>query len=196
MPALPNRELLRQLKEGTHALHLEAEHRVHILEPAATRDTYRHYLRKMFGFHAPLEEALAANAALQAAGFASEQRRKAPLLVQDLRALGEPGGPSGWPRCTRLPDVATVPRALGCAYVLEGSTLGGQYLLRHLGSGLAALRGEATAFLECYGPRTGGMWKDFAAVLGQGVQTPMEEQEAVEAARDTFACMAAWLDQG
>lgn len=193
MTALPHhRELLRQLKEGTHALHLEAEHRVHILEPSATRDTYRQYLRKMLGFHAPLEEALAGSAALQAAGFDSAARRKAPLLVKDLRALGEAGEGA---RCTRLPDVATLPRALGCAYVLEGSTLGGQYLLRHLGAELSPLRGQATAFLECYGPRTGPLWKEFGRVLEQGLHTQADEQEAVSAARDTFACLAVWLDQ-
>jgi hypothetical protein len=31
---------------------------------------------------------------------------------------------------------------------------------------------------------------------GSRMRTPGEEQEAVDAARDTFACMAAWLDQG
>jgi heme oxygenase len=60
---------------------------VRILDPGASVDDYARHLCAMYGFHASIEHALAADTALAAAGLAAAQRRNSPWLIQDLRRL-------------------------------------------------------------------------------------------------------------
>lgn len=68
---------------------------------------------------------------------------------------------------------------LGAMYVMEGSTLGGQYIARHLERVLTLKPGEGDAYFRGYGDRTGEMWRSFKAVLAE---VPEEESERVIAA--------------
>lgn len=183
--------MLRALKESTQALHRRAEQYVRILDHDATVEDYARYLRAMYGFHAPIENALAADGTLEAAGFAAALRRKTPLLAQDLRRL-DPCGPVP-PCCFALPVSDSVARRIGIAYVIEGSTLGGKYILAHLPPAVAALRGTATAFLEGYGAATGARWRGFAEIAARLIALPGAEAEAIAGARDTFERLIAWL---
>lgn len=188
------RSVLRALKDSTQALHRCAEQYVRILDHDATVGDYARYLRAMYGFHAPIETALAGDLTLEAAGFAATQRRKSPLLVRDLHRI-DPCGPVP-PCCTALPASGSVSRRIGIAYVIEGSTLGGKYILAHLPPVLAALRGTATAFLEGYGAQTAARWRGFAEIAAQllaAEPAPDAEAEAVAGARDTFERLIAWL---
>lgn len=186
---LAGRRILRALKDQTSELHQEAEHYVRILDTSATLDDYRRYLATMAGFHGPIEAVFAVHTGLDELGFASERRRKMPLLVTDLAALGV----TRWEFCTALPSMVGQLRAIGVAYVLEGSTLGGRFILSRLPPAIAAVRGHATSFLEGYGDATGQHWRAFGAVVQRGVRTESDEREAIEGARDAFRCMIEWL---
>jgi heme oxygenase len=72
---IPGRQPLRALKDLTRDLHLRAEQYVRILGDDATTDDYTRYLIAMLGYHAPVEELLAAEPALAAP--ASKPRRAA-----------------------------------------------------------------------------------------------------------------------
>lgn len=183
---------LRRLKDETSDLHLRAEQYVRILDPDATVVDYARYLRAMWGYHTPLEETFVVTPALTAIGFVPELRRRAHLLAQDLIALDDPGP---WSRCTVLPSAPSLPHLLGVAYVLEGSTLGGRYILAKLPPSLAPLRGRATAFLTGYGADTGPRWRAFVAIAERFLDTPGACDAAVVAARDTFSRLIDWLAQ-
>lgn len=183
------RRVLRLLKDETAALHLEAERYVRILDAGASLDDYRRYLCTMAGYHGPLEQVFADHADLAAAGFAAGDRRKSHLLARDLRALGV----TSWPICPQLPAAIGLPRTLGIAYVIEGSTLGGRFILSRLLPPIAAMRGAATAFLEGYGAATGERWRAFGMVVERGVITAADEREAADGARDAFARLIDWL---
>lgn len=185
------REPLRRLKDGTAELHQQAELHVRILDADATLTDYRHYLAAMLGYHAPLEAVLQAHDGLGAAGFDAPRRRRAPMLAADLLALGD--DPRGVPQCTSLPPVTSLARALGVAYVLEGSTLGGRYILAKLPPPLHRLRGHATAFLVGHGPETGSRWRAFTTIVTRELTTRALEDEAVVGARETFVRLIDWL---
>ena len=121
------RSVLRELKTGTADLHEEAERYVRILDGDADVDDYVRYLRAMYGYHAPIETALLAYAPLAAVHFDAPARCvKAAWMREDLHALGDRDEPS---LCAHVPQPSTLARALGIAYVLEGSTLGGRFIL-------------------------------------------------------------------
>jgi heme oxygenase (biliverdin-IX-beta and delta-forming) len=185
------RQPLRALKDLTRDLHLRAEQYVRILDENATVDDYARYLIAMRGFHAPIEERLGADAELEGAGFAARDRRKTHLLARDLLIVAP--SETATLRCSALPVSDSLAQRIGIAYVIEGSTLGGKFILARLPPALAALKGRATAFLEGYGAATGAMWKSFAGVVERVVTSAETEAEAVAAARDTFTRLIAWL---
>ena len=164
---------------------------MHILDGDATVDDYARYLQSMLGFHAPLEAIFAGDAALEAAGFAAASRRKSHLLIQDLHSVAPCAAAP--PHCSALPATTMLTHRIGVAYVIEGSTLGGKFILARLPPALASLRGTATAFLEGYGAETGARWRSFGALVDRVIDTAAAEAEVIAGARDTFARLITWL---
>ncbi len=184
-------QALKQLKERTADLHLEAERHVRILDADATDATYAQYLTKMFGFHAPLELAFARHGGLEAAGFGALQRAKRGWLAHDLAVLGVQTSP---PLCPALPSLGDVLRAIGVAYVIEGSTLGGRFILSRMKPRFAHLMGRATRFLEGYREETGVRWRQFASIAERILYDDTAIEAACAGARDTFQRLTEWLD--
>lgn len=182
--------LLAALREATAAQHADVET---LLPPSWStlgRDGYGAYLRRMAGFHLPLEERLLAAHPWEALGLPDAAARpRAPLLRADLVALGIDA--AALPQATELPDVRELPRALGVLYVLEGSTLGGQVLAREVSRGAA---GVPTSFLSGAGEATGARWISFGQFAeALAARDPRVTGPAVAAAGETFAALAAWL---
>jgi len=174
------------LRDATLEHHREAERHVRILDPDATVATYARFLARMYGFHAAIERVFADHAALTRAGFDPESRCKAPLLAADLHELGL--DPNLLER-SALPDLVSLARALGAAYVIEGSTLGGTFIRSRLTLDVPM------RFLAGYGAATGAMWKVFGAICDRELAGHAARDEAVTAARETFGALTAWLDE-
>ncbi len=105
-------------------------------------------------FHIPADDALGA----QLDGVASldfSNRSRTPLLA---KFTGEHPLPD-------FPAPADRAEALGMLYVLEGSTLGGRFILRALAERNVA--DPDLAFLDPYGSETGARWRDFLDVLAR-----------------------------
>ena len=174
------------LRDATVDHHREAERHVRILDPDATVATYTRYLARMYGFHAAVERLFADHDALARAGYDAESRCKTPLLAADLHELGlDPN----LLECSALPDLVSLSRALGAAYVIEGSTLGGAFIRSRL------LLDVPMRFLAGYGAATGAMWKVFGAICDRELASQTARDEASIAARETFAALTTWLDE-
>ncbi len=82
-------------------------------------------------------------------------------------------------------DLTNFDFALGCLYVLEGATLGGQVISRHLAKlGIGPENGGR--FFNGYGARTGEMWKSFQTSATAYCVTHDQISEAVDGAKWTF----------
>lgn len=183
------------LKDGTRAQHARAEASLPLLDPALTRADYARVLQALHGFHAPLERALAV-VPWARLGLDWDARRKTPLLARDLRALDHSADLAMPPECVALPDTSTVARALGSAYVLEGATLGGQLVRRHLARTLGLGPDSGAAYYHAYGDDVGPMWRTFLAGLAVAVERDgCPPDEMLAGARDTFDALADWLDR-
>ena len=144
---------------------------------------YRTWLERLYGFHAIWEPQVAA--ALNDPAF-FEPRRKLALLAADLG--DDANALATLPRPTLPTPLATVPDALGSMYVLEGSTLGGQLIARHV----RATLGLPAHYHAAYGPRSGAMWRGFQDKLG-GTVAAKDEDRVLDAARATFVHLREWL---
>ena len=146
-----------------------------------TLEDYAHLLGRFHSFLAPLEPLLMRRTELNEFGLEMETRAKAPALEMDLKQLGVTNMP---PAVTDLPEVNNAAQAIGCLYVLEGSTLGGQLMAKHFRR-MAGV-GEAVRYFAGYGPLTGRRWKNFTEILagrydGASVEIRREVTKSAEA---------------
>lgn len=188
--------LLAQLKHHTAEAHAALENRLNVFEQVRTRDDYRRLLSRFLTLHEPIESRLAAAADWPALGFDFSARRKTALLRDDLLALGASEADlAALPRAHDLPAAATLGEAIGCLYVLEGSTLGGQVLAKHFHAALGLTPENGARFFHGYGALTGARWREFglwAEAQSASAGEPFEAA-AAHGARQTFHRFAQWL---
>lgn len=176
--------IMMKLKEATKPQHDSLENAVDILRTASTLEGYANLLRGFYSFHASIEDSLS-HLDWQKLNFDYDSRRKKHLLAKDLEILGiDVDKLSGW---QDLPAVAEAPQAVGCLYVLEGSTLGGQIISRHLAKQLALNPENGAAFFNSYGERVGEMWKAFCLFATNYAAAAQKDEEIVSTACQTFS---------
>jgi heme oxygenase len=183
-----------RLRARTSALHERVERTVLRLGLTSNEAGYRRYLEKLFRFHAPLEPELHAVAGLAELGLDLGERSKCEALLGDLGALGvgpRDLGPTTW--CEHTPRILDVPGALGCLYVLEGATLGGQVLFRTLAEREPEVMRVASRYLRGYGAGTGQRWRAFLEALGTLADDERACLAAEESACTTFVELERWL---
>lgn len=190
--------ILERLRSETAEAHQELEAEVQIEAVIGDRVRYAELLRRFHGYHAAMEQALVALPGWGETGYEPGGRLKSPWLAEDLQALGmSPKEVKGLPKCEALPEVESVAQGLGCAYVLEGSTLGGRHIARLFTQAGQAGREELPRrFFAGYGEETGARWKQFCASLEKyAAKHPKEADALVDAARETFATFRAWVSR-
>ena len=86
----------------------------------------------------------------------------------------------------------TTAEAWGSMYVVEGSTLGGVIIARHIERRLGLNRHNGCHYFRCYGTDVRPMWTSYGARLLARCG-PGEEEAVVAAASRTFETLYDWL---
>jgi len=183
-------DVLHRLRSGTADEHEDLERALDLLDPGLDRARLTAVLDRMHGFWVAAEAGLerwAAGCAPDAAAVDWPRRRRAALFAADLRALGS--APTA--RTPELPPLDGTDQALGRLYVLEGSTLGGVFIDRHLSS-LPSLADVRVAAFSPYGADTGSMWAAFRQVTRERVAAGGDPTAVIDSARATFVALASW----
>lgn len=184
--------LRERLKVETAHSHEALEQRLNLTDSAFGKADLLHLLAGFYGYYATCEDHLA-NTPAPFASYLSE-RRKCHRLINDLKLVGyDEEAVARLPRCPLRP-LTTIPELLGRWYVLEGSTLGGQFVARHLQQRLGMPR-EACSFFLSYGAEVGLKWREFCDLLEQHSSTAHDDV-TVETANATFASLSQWLLSG
>jgi heme oxygenase len=179
------------LKAVTAADRDALERRFDLDHRLRSRASYAALLERILGFYRPIEERLAPFAE-PLAGVRYADRRKAPLLVADLHALGVADRGSRLPEAEVLPAVRSPEEAIGVLYVLEAATLGGEVIARRARVRLGVTAQTGGSFFRAYGPAVGARWRAFGAAvetLSDGVPTPA----TCAAAMASYSGLEAWL---
>ena len=187
--------ILARLRAETRPEHDAIEAALDLTSETLTLDAYRHTLERSYGFYHPLEAQLAQVGGWIERGLDLTKRQKAPLLAADLRALGA-ADLTTFPLCTDLPPHGTAAAALGCVYVMEGATLGGQVISKAVAKSLGLTPETGGRFFHSYGDRTGLMWQGFRTAISTCVVTVADQDEAVDAAKKTFQSLHRWMSAG
>ncbi|MGH9767540.1 MAG: biliverdin-producing heme oxygenase [Blastocatellia bacterium] len=184
--------IMIRLRQKTLRQHLQLKQKLDLFHHLATIEDYRRLLETFLGFYGPVEAALEKHFNRRAGGFDFERRRKVPMLVSDLRALGVKQLTS-LPRCAALPALDAQAQGFGCMYALEIATLGGQIITRHLNRTLGVGPGSGCTFFNSYGDQAVMMWHDFGQQIKKYAVTSEIEEAMAKAAIETFIKLEQWM---
>ena len=182
--------ILAHLRTVTRPSHGRLETTLNLLDEQLDHHTYKRVLERFYGFWRGWEPQVAG---LLQDGPLLNPRRRMHLLQADLAVLGS-SAPcvAALPSCP-LPLLYDAAEALGSLYVMEGSTLGGRVIERHVERCLGFNGESGCSYFAGYGLNTGRMWRSFLARL--------DEAPAVDAERiaigavATFERLTSWLPE-
>lgn len=186
--------LVEKLRRYTREAHESMERRVDLPARLKSINAYRGLLERFYGFFRPLENGLRWTPGIFDVIPDLEHRLRGDLLARDLAHVGLLGTDiQNLPRCRELPPMKTPASALGCLYVLEGSTLGGRIIAKQVRA-LGPRAYEACVFFLSNGDDVGARWKQFGVMAETfAASHPDRTDEICHAARQTFACLERWL---
>ncbi|MDQ3230869.1 MAG: biliverdin-producing heme oxygenase [Pseudobdellovibrionaceae bacterium] len=187
--------ILNRLRLETSPHHERLDHHplmVQLMSPQVSRQHYQHIIGKFFGFYQVLEPLLARRTMWPDLGIDFSERLKTPWILQDLTYLDVPiARLAHAPTPDWLQDDAS---ALGAFYVLEGSTLGGQVIARHVTDTLHLNPEQGLAFFSSYGAQVGQRWKETRKALMQFSENSGADDVMIQAAKNSFLDLTTWLD--
>jgi len=156
---------LNDLKTKTADSHKKLEElpvSMSIMSPDMKIEEYAKYLNLMHDVHADTEQTV--YPLFSGLLGDSEQRRKKQLIEADLAFLNY--DLSNSEKVFKTENIS-VPFALGIFYVVEGSTLGGRFILKNV-SRVPQLSGDkSVSYFNGYGDKTGSFWKSFLNFLSE-----------------------------
>jgi heme oxygenase len=182
--------LRERLKSETRVCHERLEADLDLTRDDFSLDDLRTLVERFYGYYAPCEGQI--QTLPEPLRSFLDARRKLPLLERDLRHFDHTEATlRALARCP-VPPLNSAAQALGRWYVLEGSTLGGQLLAKHFVTKFELANGAGCEFFTSYGPDVGTRWREFCQLLDE-YSSPATNDEAVDAANETFATLSDWL---
>jgi heme oxygenase (biliverdin-IX-beta and delta-forming) len=190
------RSLSLLLREETAQLHRYAEQKLGFPDSITNLTEYESCLERFYRLYRPLEIDLASFHQWSTIGIELPEREHAHRLACDLKALGKSPLLLASAPTVSLPLLPDFPYALGALYVLEGSTLGSQFILRHLTNLLGDKIDAAHSFFLGYGEQTNNRWREFRGSLDLfGVENQEGIPLVVLGAKRTFKAVADWIQR-
>jgi|GEM_PF-394912 len=184
---LPADLFMQELRSATDPMHKGLEDNTiskKLMSPEVSLTDYAFYLRCMGEVIKTFDELVLPCVSSVVTDF--EQRKKHQDIQQDLDFLYANGAEDRETKPFKgfigNPSLAY---ALGYAYVIEGSTLGGRVILKQVAPALK-LDGPGTRFFTGYGAETGKFWKEYLQHFGVHILRNKLEQEAIQGAIDGF----------
>ena len=161
----------------------------HLKSPELNRKDYLQLLDAWYRFVQPLEQQI-----LNFPGIAEfipdiESRMHAPMIRSDMEALnGIPGPPAD---INQLPPTNRLEDLLGILYVMEGSTLGAQFIIRQLKTH-DWMKDDYLSFYAGYKEQTGKRWNEFKSLLNT-LGGSLDQQAIIEQAKLTFNALQDYM---
>lgn len=163
-----------------------------ILNPSVTQADYQKYLAGLYGLTIACEDQVFPVVSLVVPQI--EKRYKSGKIIEDLSFTGYSDL-----KIDELPyyqyKFSTVAEALGIMYVLEGSSLGGRILYKHVNQHLGLDSKKGAAYFWGYGTETGPMWKSFISGVARYAAENKEGQQIIDSAIKTFIITDTWLSK-
>lgn len=187
--------LLELLRVETRPAHRALEAELDLMRPDLGLAEYRQCLARFYGFYRPLEGRIFDSGIVDwtAVGLDPGERRKTGWLEEDLAELGIDS--TVLPCCTDLPGLEHAAAVFGSLYVLEGATLGGRVISRHLQATLGIGPATGARFHYGYGASGPAAWQSFRSVLVAYSSSLHDRRLIIDSACATFESLRRWCHQ-
>jgi len=186
--------LSAQLRSETAGLHREVELRLGLPDSLVNLAEYRRCLGRFYGFYRPLEQRLSLFTEWPAVGIDVSEWQHTVDLASDLAVLGEDIELLDIAAENELPSLPDFPHSLGAMYVIAGSSLGSQFMLRYIQTALGSEVAGAEAFFQGRRERTKPLWNHFRSSLDRyGQQHLYDIPHVIEGAAATFGAIGKWM---
>ena len=186
-------EFILRLRSETDSMHKALEQNKYakaLMSDSVTIDDYASYLEKMYGFITvfedkvqPVTDHLFAGVQLKshliAADLAYLKRSVSKAELVDTHAINLLNG--------------SLANAIGALYVMEGSTLGGMVIYKHLHDKLGEVVENSASYFTVYGAATGGKWRSFIEKMIAIADSATTQQQVIDGAVNTFSLMNEWM---
>ncbi len=182
-------ELRTRLRDATAPLHNQLNQQpmlAALLGKNFSLADYQQLLGTYYSLYHQLEAAIKRYLTQQPIDFDYQPRYKTPLLQNDL---------SYWhitpePLCCQvpLPEITSLGQLLGLLYVLEGSTLGANFIAQHLKLTYGYTRSTGSEFFNAYGEQTQSHWQSFISYINRYSDQADLAIQAIDTASLSFAC--------
>jgi len=184
----------QRLKEATSILQQQLEDlpiSKAILKLDVTGEEYLHYLDLMYDVISDVETEIFPLLTDEVKDL--ENRRKIQLMNSDFVAL-DYSKKSNF----KILDGKNHSRgfAMGILYVIEGSSLGGRVIYKHIQKQLGLDSIHGAAYFAGYGEDTGSNWKSFMTTLVAYEKKHNNSDEIIEGANYTFQTIKTHLEGG
>lgn len=192
------KDIMTALKVHTRPQHAQIEENPltsAIMKQEVRLIDYVKLIKKYYGFYKAVEDNFANCPDWRFYDIDLFQRQKTQALHEDLYSFGLSNSKiQEIPLCQELPPMKHFAEQWGVMYVLEGATLGGQIISRHIKQKLPISSNRGGKFFEGYGNNTGLMWKRFKESLERYAELNKDQHEKIlESARLTFFYLDKWL---
>lgn len=177
--------ILYELRAATKDLHDETEKLLFPNLASIDESGYRFFLQCNLLFHHSYEPEVSRRGFTNSSKWAAFDRSKLLKLYKDAAHLGiNHPAPNASNPFEHWPDM----KMLGAAYVSEGSSLGGQVILKALRKQTFFNEGNHGNFLSLNGQDTGSAWKSFLQLLESEGQK--NKVQVIQGAREAFGHFA------
>lgn len=191
----PTENILTQLRTHTSTLHSELEQTplsLALLDTEVSSHNYVAYLQKMRGIidfyegnvFPVLANTLPDLSEREKLAFIDKDLKYFSLDTKDIPVFQNPEA-----------ENPTIGYAFGCMYVMEGSTLGGKVILKHVSKVLGIVPDEGGTYFGAYGEQTGHYWKTFLHNLQEYSTNNNCDAEIITGAKDTFTAIKHYFEQ-
>lgn len=185
--AVQTDSILAKLKQRTAHQHQQTENGVDLMRDDFSLADYRKLLIRFYAFYQSFEAKMRRAIADTAVAFNYAERLNAPRLRDDLKTLGMSDEDiAAIAPVKDLPALDSAEKVFGALYVVEGSTLGGQIIARHLKEKFNLDETHGAAFFSGYGKDTGKMWNTFREAITKFAAHSHDQEEIIKSANQTF----------
>ena len=175
-----------RLRQASHSIHARMQQHpllVGLMGPECSVATYHAVLTVYAQLYEQLEAGIIDFLNSHTVPFDYSTRQKLPQLRDDLIFLNQysPIQSNRTVHPIKPLKIKSVGELIGVLYPIEGSTLGGQLISRHLKGGLDFSPDRGARFFNGYGDKTTARWEEFCH-FANSIQDNMEQCRAAESA--------------
>ncbi len=187
--------ILNKIREKTFVYHDDFTGWANkILTGTADNEHYKDVLKTFYGFYYPFEQKLESLSEWKEYDFDLVKRRKSQMIVEDMKNLGISDDEiKEIKMCENLPQMNNIAQALGCMYVVEGATLGGQIVANKINEVLGISVDKGASFFGSYKENLRPMWKEFSDFINKYSDDTNITDPIVDASDETYHRFNEWL---